>query len=70
MNQLPPIFQQALKPFMPPRFTETYCSQCGQTFGPGNHGYSHCSEHKNASWHKANDMAALACQIKTQGDTT
>lgn len=27
------------------RFSETFCSQCGGQFGPGNHGYSHCSSH-------------------------
>lgn len=29
-----------------PRFPETWCSQCGMSFGPGNHGYSHCSDHR------------------------
>lgn len=29
-----------------PRFNKTYCSQCGQEFGPGDHGYSHCESHK------------------------
>lgn len=24
---------------------ETFCSQCGRKFGPGNEGYSHCSDH-------------------------
>ena len=28
-----------------PRFPVTYCSQCGGAFGPGDHGYSHCSGH-------------------------
>jgi len=23
-----------------------YCSQCGRGFGPGNHGFSHCGNHK------------------------
>jgi uncharacterized protein len=27
------------------KFDETYCSQCGQSFGPGDHGYSHCEDH-------------------------
>lgn len=27
------------------RFPETYCSQCGGEFGPGNAGYSHCIDH-------------------------
>ena len=26
-------------------FEQTYCSQCGQAFGPGDHGWSHCENH-------------------------
>lgn len=29
-----------------PRFAQTYCSQCGGSFGPGNHGYSSCRSHR------------------------
>jgi hypothetical protein len=29
------------------KFENVYCSQCGREFGPGNHGYSHCKDHKN-----------------------
>lgn len=29
-----------------PRFANVSCSQCGQDFGPGNHGYSSCSSHR------------------------
>ena len=29
-----------------PRFYDVSCSQCGRAFGPGNHGYSHCDDHK------------------------
>ncbi len=28
------------------RFAQVSCSQCGQTFGPGNAGYSSCREHE------------------------
>ncbi|MDR3100785.1 MAG: hypothetical protein LBV73_27445 [Paraburkholderia sp.] len=28
-----------------PRFTETECSKCGQKFGPGDSGFSACSDH-------------------------
>lgn len=28
-----------------PRFPNVSCSQCGQTFGPGDHGFSHCENH-------------------------
>jgi hypothetical protein len=27
------------------KFEKTSCSQCGQEFGPGDHGFSHCSDH-------------------------
>lgn len=27
------------------KFIATYCSQCGGSFGPGDNGYSHCSQH-------------------------
>lgn len=27
------------------RFDKTACSQCGSEFGPGDQGYSHCSDH-------------------------
>lgn len=30
-----------------PRFENTSCSQCGQEFGPGDSGFSHCSSHRN-----------------------
>ncbi len=30
----------------PARFPITGCSQCGQTFGPGDSGFSHCKHHK------------------------
>ena len=29
-----------------PRFEEVTCSQCGNAFGPGDHGYSHCKDHR------------------------
>lgn len=29
-----------------PKFPYTYCSQCGESFGPGNHGFSECESHK------------------------
>lgn len=27
-------------------FAETFCSQCGGAFGPGDSGYSHCDQHR------------------------
>lgn len=29
-----------------PRFQCVFCSQCGQAFGPGDSGFSHCNSHK------------------------
>ena len=28
-----------------PRYADVSCSQCGGDFGPGDHGFSHCSDH-------------------------
>lgn len=30
-----------------PTFGRTYCSQCGNAFGPGDSGFSHCEDHLN-----------------------
>ena len=27
------------------KFQNTFCSQCGEEFGPGDSGYSHCQDH-------------------------
>lgn len=32
----------------PERFPETFCSQCGGSFGPGPSGFSHCDQHSSA----------------------
>ena len=31
------------------RFPEVSCSQCGQSFGPGDSGFSHCRGHHQAA---------------------
>ena len=28
------------------KFQQTFCSQCGGEFGPGDSGYSHCDQHE------------------------
>lgn len=33
-------------PYRTPKFANVSCSQCGEDFGPGDHGYSHCSDHQ------------------------
>lgn len=30
-----------------PMFSNVYCSNCGREFGPGDHGFSHCENHKH-----------------------
>lgn len=30
-----------------PRYEAVYCSQCGQCFGPGDSGFSHCRDHRH-----------------------
>lgn len=36
---------KALGESSPPRFANVSCSACGAEFGPGDHGFSHCSHH-------------------------
>lgn len=31
-----------------PKFSQTSCSHCGAVFGPGDHGFSHCEDHRGA----------------------
>ena len=39
------------------KFQNTFCSQCGGEFGPGDHGYSHCRNHqKFANHHGYSDI--------------
>lgn len=28
-----------------PKFDNVFCSSCGEEFGPGDHGFSHCEDH-------------------------
>lgn len=43
------------------KFEKTYCSQCGSEFGPGDSGYSHCSDHWSSGVRKA--MAVFECGL-------
>jgi len=31
------------------KYEQTYCSQCGGEFGPGDHGFSACSDHSQGN---------------------
>ena len=33
-----------------PRFQNVSCSHCGGDFGPGDHGFSHCEDHRPEGW--------------------
>ena len=41
---------------------ETSCSQCGGSFGPGKHGFSHCANHEYAV---ADTKALKAIRLRT-----
>lgn len=43
------------------RYPETWCSQCGRGFGPGDSGYSHCTDHADPD-HKSLAVAVAALQ--------
>jgi len=40
-----PVCCGVLLDVKPPRFADTFCSQCGMSLGPGDAGVSHCSDH-------------------------
>ena len=40
---------EANRTIHPFKFENVSCSQCGQDFGPGDHGYSHCEDHRKAN---------------------
>lgn len=42
-----PACAESLREPETPKFPETFCSQCGAEFGPGDHGYSHCENHRD-----------------------
>jgi hypothetical protein len=44
-----------------PRFLEVFCSQCGQSFGPGDHGFSHCSSHR-----RHDIVEAIPCTVSDE----
>lgn len=48
------------------RFPVTYCSQCGNAFGPGNHGFSHCKNHKGKRSLTAREESAALANAKNE----
>lgn len=46
LPEMPSEFQSLMyKKEVAHRFEKTYCSMCGNDFGPASAGYSHCSDH-------------------------
>ena len=46
------------------KFEHTYCSQCGKDLGPGDHGCSHCSNHRGKS--NTTNMPKLAARRRRE----
>ena len=55
-----------------PKFANVFCSQCGQEFGPGDHGFSHCANHKghNGEVRGASVTAQPACEASSREAAT
>lgn len=45
-----------------PKFQEVFCSQCGQSQGQGEHGFSHCDDHPG--WKRDRKLARQAAARK------
>ena len=46
-------------------YDEVSCSQCGRSFGPGHHGFSHCEDHPG----HVQDMAEYKRRLLSIADT-
>jgi hypothetical protein len=46
----PPLASTGWAARKAPKFAVTYCSQCGEEFGPGDSGFSHCDQHPKPAW--------------------
>jgi hypothetical protein len=51
-----------------PKFDKTFCSQCGQEFGPGDHGFSHCSDHQGKIIGQSGPLSALQETAPSAGE--
>ena len=52
------------------RFANTYCSQCGGQFGPGDEGFSHCSDHQRPALTALQIKGALIADTMDYGRAT
>ncbi len=53
----------------PARFQNVYCSQCGEEFGPGNEGYSHCEDHEESLSDRENYLIEEGLRACREGDS-
>ena len=54
------------------KFDNVFCSQCGQGFGPGDHGFSHCDTHRNKTPTLSREIAPSkksSVRRRNDGDT-
>lgn len=49
------------------KFQETFCSQCGGTFGPGDSGFSHCDQHEHLQ--NLDDLSPTVRKVMQQFDS-
>lgn len=54
------VARENMERHLAPRFVSVSCSACGEEFGPGNQGYSHCESHAGVPTARAIDQAMLA----------
>lgn len=50
------------------KFKNVSCSQCGGSFGPGDHGYSHCRDHLKRARKNLYDDVCLNTAMVFLGD--
>lgn len=53
------------------KYADVSCSQCGRSFGPGDHGFSHCEDHPGhvadmKAWKE--ELLRLAAEIEGQAE--
>lgn len=46
------------------KFKNTFCSQCGEEFGPGDHGFSSCKSHRGMNAGAMNNKKFEAIRIR------
>lgn len=50
------------------KFEQTFCSQCGEEFGPGDSGYSHCSDHASSDYFQGPERTVIQIERRDHHD--